>query len=104
LLAIKGMAGGQATIGALAQRLVVKHHTAVGLVNRLALAGLTLRTPHHGDGRQVVVEVTPRGERILRKLSLAHGAELTTAGPALAAALSAILAGAGEARGRQRRA
>ena len=104
LLALKGMPDGrQPTIGALAERLVVKHHTAVGLVDRLVAADLAVRRAHDDDGRQIVVQVTRRGERLLRKLSLSHRAELSTAGPALAASLEAILVGATRTKRARRR-
>lgn len=89
LLAVKGLpAGSRPTIGTLAERLVLRHHTVVGLVDRLVAARLAVRRRDAEDGRTIHVCITPRGERLLRRLSLTHRAELRTAGPALAAALT----------------
>lgn len=91
LLAIKGLpAGERPTIRALAERLQLKHHTVVGLADRLVRARLIERTPSEDDGRAIWLRISARGERLLRRLSLAHRAELEVAGPALSAALRAI--------------
>jgi DNA-binding MarR family transcriptional regulator len=92
LLAVKGVPEGKSpTIGFLAERLLVRHHTAVGLVDRLVEASLVTRKPSQTDRRRVVVQVTARGERLLRRLSLAHQAELEKAGPVLLLALASLL-------------
>jgi len=94
LLALKGLPDGRRpTIGALAERLQLRHHTVVGLVDRLVVAKLVTRKTSDADRREILVRVTARGERTLRGLSLAHRAELQTKGPALVAALEAILSG-----------
>jgi DNA-binding MarR family transcriptional regulator len=91
LLALKGMPEGfPPTIGRLAERLLLKHHSAVGLVDRLQTLGLVAREPSANDARQVLVQLTAKGERILHKLSIAHRMELEETGPELAAALRAI--------------
>lgn len=91
LLAIKGLPDGAiATIGELAERLQLKHHSTVELVNRLEKTGYVTREPGKQDRRQVIVHLTPAGASILRKLSLAHHQELEIAGPRLAKALRAI--------------
>jgi len=92
LLAVKGLpAGSRPTIGVLAERLQLKHHTVVGLVDRLVASELAERRPSPDDGREIFVHLSARGERVLRKLSLAHRAELSNAGPALVAALDSLL-------------
>jgi DNA-binding MarR family transcriptional regulator len=91
LLAIKGLPrDAQATIGELAERLQLKHHSTVELVNRLEKLGYVARQASKQDRRQVIVHLTPLGATILRKLSLAHHRELETAGPRLAKALRSI--------------
>jgi DNA-binding MarR family transcriptional regulator len=91
LLALKGMReGSPPTIGSLASRLLLKHHSAVGLVDRLQILGLVTRRTSSEDARQILVELTAKGERILHQLSLAHRTELEVAGPKLATALKAI--------------
>jgi len=92
LLAVKGTAQGEApTVGALAGRLGIRHHSTVGLVDRLAARRLVRRRRDGRDRRQVHVELTPQGEELLRRLSLHHRAELRTEGPALVRALRAII-------------
>jgi DNA-binding MarR family transcriptional regulator len=94
LLALKGLPETTpATIGELAGRLLVKHHSAVGLVDRLEKAGLLSRRPNPGDARQVLVQLTHAGETVLRRLSLAHRLELQESGPQLLDALRTILDG-----------
>jgi DNA-binding MarR family transcriptional regulator len=92
LLAIKGLPIGQkATVGALAERLQVKHHTAVELINRLQAKKLIRRSRNGADRREVMLALTSRGERVLAALTLAHRAELCSAGPVLLRALNAVL-------------
>lgn len=77
LLAIKGFPGReQITIGELAERLQVKHHSAVGLVNRLAAQELVVREHSSEDRRQVFVSLTTAGEDVLARLTAAHRMEL----------------------------
>jgi DNA-binding MarR family transcriptional regulator len=83
---------GAPTVGDLAERLQLRHHSVVGLIDRLAESGLVLRNRAEGDRRQVRVCLTPKGEAVLRELSLDHRAELGAAGCALAVSLQAILA------------
>ena len=91
LLAVRGLPSGKnATIGALASRLRLKHHSTVELVNRLEKLGYVARAASRQDRRQVIVHLTPSGSSILRKLSIAHHQELEVAGPQLAKALRSI--------------
>jgi DNA-binding MarR family transcriptional regulator len=91
LLAVKACAG-EPTVGAMAERLQLRHHSVVGLIDRLAECELVRRDRAEGDRRQVCIRLTSKGEAVLRRLSLEHRAELCGAGSALAAALHAILA------------
>jgi DNA-binding MarR family transcriptional regulator len=92
LLALKGLPSGQeATITRIAERLQIRHHSAVELVDRLAEKGAVAREVDAADRRAVLVRLTPSGERILRKLSIAHQSELSAAGPALRDALDEVL-------------
>ena len=69
LLALKGMPQGCVpTIGHLADRLLLKHHSAVGLVDRLQTLGLLTREPSPDDARQVLLRLSAKGERILHRL------------------------------------
>ncbi|PTX97832.1 MarR family transcriptional regulator [Opitutus sp. ER46] len=84
LLAIKGFPGRDfATVGELAERLMLKHHSAVGLVDRLAKRGLVRRRVSTTDRRRSEVRVTARGETLIRRLSAAHVHELRNLRPEL---------------------
>lgn len=93
LLAIKGLPRGKsATVGTLAERLQVQHHSAVELVDRLEEKGLVRRLRDRRDRRQVVVRLRPEGARVLRQLSLHHLEELGSVGPRLVSVLRDLLA------------
>ena len=72
------------TIGLLAEQLLVKHHSAVGLVNRLVQQELVRRVPHTSDRRKVALSITARGARTFAKLAGLQRAELRRVGPDLA--------------------
>ncbi|MGA9752647.1 MAG: MarR family transcriptional regulator [Acidobacteriota bacterium] len=93
LLAIHGFPGrarSNVTVGDLAERLKIKHNSAVGLVDRLAHQGLLTRVPPQGDRRRVVVELTAQGVGVLEGLALVHREELLRVGPVLASLLVAL--------------
>jgi DNA-binding MarR family transcriptional regulator len=69
----------------------LRHHSAVELINRLAERGAVVRRHSEEDRREVLIELTPDGERILRDLSVLHWEELQVAGPALLEAIRDIL-------------
>jgi DNA-binding MarR family transcriptional regulator len=97
LLAVEGMPGKQeASIGELAERLQLKHHSVVELVDRLETARLMRRNVSPEDRRQVRLTVTAKGLRILERLTLTHREELKRVGPELAAVLSTVVAAAVE--------
>jgi DNA-binding MarR family transcriptional regulator len=83
------------TIGALAEQLALRHHSVVGLVDRLEQRGMVARCRAVGDRRQILVTLTDAGEEVLRKLSAHHRQELRVAGPALVRALEVILESCG---------
>jgi DNA-binding MarR family transcriptional regulator len=84
LLAIKGFpADGVMSVGELAEKLDLRHHSAVGLVDRLALRGFVRRMPDPADRRRVHVRLTARGETVLERLSTVHLEELQRLGPEL---------------------
>ncbi len=91
LLAIQGLpAGATATVGELSERLQLKHHSVVELINRLEKHGYVVRGESERDRRRVIIRLTASGSKVLRRLSVAHHRELETAGPALAKALRTI--------------
>src|SRR4051794_31795633 len=66
LLAIKGYPGREeVTIGELAARLQLRHHSVVGLVKRLESEGLVQRASDDEDRRRVMLTLSSRGETIL---------------------------------------
>ncbi len=83
LLAIKGSSQPEPSIGGLAERLAIKHHSAVGLIDRLVTNGLVERRSDSADKRQVLLELTPKAEELLADLSHAHRAELRRLAPLL---------------------
>lgn len=107
LLAVKGLpAGVHATIGLLAERLQVRHHTAVELVDRMQARGLVRRLRAGADRRRVFVYLTRRAAAVLPRLSHAHRTELRSVAPALRRTLDTFVpvasGGRGSASGRRR--
>src|SRR5438270_6321996 len=73
LLAIKGLPEGtRPTVTALSSRLCLRHHSTVELINRLVERGAVIRRHSQEDRREVLVELTPHGDHLLRKLSVLH--------------------------------
>jgi len=93
LLALRGWADANeaASIGALAERLQIQHHSAVELVDRLEGRGLVTRSRAPSDRRQVLIRLTGRGEGELAKLAVCHLDELQKNGPALVTALETLI-------------
>ena len=84
LLAIKGFGRDKPlTTGELADRLGVRHHSAVGLIDRLLSKSLVKRQSGAEDRRQVLLTLTPKAEAMLAKLSAAHRDELKRLAPLL---------------------
>ncbi len=91
LLAIKGFPGrDRVTVGELAERLQLRHHSAVGLIDRLVAENLTARTRSTRDRRQVVVQLTRHGEEVLESLASAHSKQLKRIGPGLSRLLAQL--------------
>jgi DNA-binding MarR family transcriptional regulator len=79
-------------IAFIAERLQIQHHSAVELVDRLVKKGLIRRSRGNEDRREVHVQLTPTGERLLEELTLHTRAELRSAAPALVVALRNLTA------------
>lgn len=90
LLAVCATPGGRVTINDLAQQLLIRHNSAVGLVDRLSDQGLVAREPSPEDRRKVYLRLTAKGDRILEKLAEVHREELQRIGPQLEALLHQI--------------
>jgi DNA-binding MarR family transcriptional regulator len=92
MLAIRVLDGPDGPImGKLAEYLLIRHHSAVELVDRLAKRRLVERVPDQGDRRQVRVRLTAEGQDKLKWLSSVHRAELCDSGPLLVEALKTLL-------------
>jgi len=92
LLALRGLpAGRETTIRELAERMQLRHHSAVEMVNRMERAQLLRRERSQSDRRQVLLHLTPRGDKILSRLARQRIDELRTAAPALVRALTAAM-------------
>jgi DNA-binding MarR family transcriptional regulator len=91
LLTIVGATDGESvTVGYLAERLLLKHHSTVGLVDRLAELGLVRRISDAEDRRRALLVLTPKARRILTQLSASHLEELRRIRPAFAAVLKRL--------------
>ncbi len=97
MLAIKGTPAGERTrIRDVANRMQIQHHSAVELINRLERRGYVQRERGHEDRREVLLALTPKGERVLAELALHHREELKSTAPKLVAALRRVTAGKNE--------
>lgn len=104
LLAIRGLPEGiKPSIRAMAERLQIRHHSAVELIDRSVAHGLVERQRDGVDRRQVTIRLTLKGERLLSDLSLHHRDELRTAGRELARVLRSIIRGGNGSPRRGRR-
>ena len=93
LLAIKGLPQGRkAAVGEIAERLQIRHHSTVELIDRLVKRGLVERHRDDEDQRRVIVSLTPQGEEILYALSRQMLTVLRSTGSAFVQSLNALLA------------
>lgn len=91
LLAVKGFSStSRMTVGELAGRLQIAHHSAVGLTDRLILEKLVSRQVCKEDRRRVYVVLTRRGEALLETLSSVHHEELRRVGPEIRSLLERL--------------
>ena len=90
LLTIRGASPRPVSIGYVAERLFVKPHSASGLIVRLETLGLIARRPSPQDGRQALLELTPKAREILERLSAVHRDEIVRMRPMLKQLLDTI--------------
>lgn len=84
LLAIRGFSDrDRVSIGELAERLIVRHHSVVGLIDRLVARSLVSRRRDAVDRRRVLLEISAKGRAVLSGLSLVHRDELRRLAPML---------------------
>ena len=94
MLAIKGLPPAtRPRIRDIANRMLIQHHSAVELINRLEAGGYVRRERAEDDRREVLVQLTKKGERVLAELALHHHEEVQDAAPALVAALRRVMTG-----------
>ncbi|HYM76323.1 MAG TPA: MarR family winged helix-turn-helix transcriptional regulator [Candidatus Dormibacteraeota bacterium] len=92
MLAIKGMPEElRPRIRDVANRMHIQHHSAVELINRLESGGYMRRERAEDDRREVLLALTPKGERVLAELAMHHHAELQEAAPQLVGALRRVM-------------
>src|SRR4051812_12726223 len=92
MLAIKGLPDDEKPrIGDVAERLQIQHHSTVELVDRLTKRTLVRRRRSENDRREVLLELTPKGERLLQELGVHHRNEIREMGPELVASLKKVL-------------
>jgi len=92
LLMLRGLTpDAQASVTDLAQWLQVRHHSAVGLVDRMEARGLVQRATDPEDGRRVLVSLTRAGRAALRALAVQHRDELRTIAPGLLQTLQRVV-------------
>ena len=92
LLAIRGLEPGRETsIRALAERLALRHHSTVELVDRMEAHGFVKRTRGREDRRQVLVSLQPRGEKLLEKVVAQRIVELRSHGYSLVESIGKLL-------------
>ncbi len=101
LLAVRGFSPPEGkdadgpTIGYLAERLQIRHNTAVELIDRMEERRMIRRRQGEIDKRQVVVELMKSGEKLLETLTEEHTAEISETGPGLIDALREVLSRTG---------
>ena len=92
LLTLRGLPEGEeATIRTLAERLALKHHSAVELIDRLEAHGYVRRTRGREDRRRVLVSLLPRGERLLEQVARHRIGELRATGKELVHTIGQLL-------------
>lgn len=96
LLAVRGLPDHlKPTIGVLAERMQLQHHSTVELIDRLVDRGFLCRLRATDDRRQVLIKLTHDGEEFLKKLSLHHLQELQSVGPTFVKVLQSLIAESG---------
>lgn len=94
MLSIKGMLDGpRPRIRDVANRMQIQHHSAVELINRLEAGGYVRRERGLDDRREVLLALTPKGEKVLAELALHHHEQLQEAAPRLVESLRQVMAG-----------
>lgn len=83
LLALRSASPEEATVGYIARRLLLKPHSATGLVDRLEKLGLVSRHMSEVDRRRAELRLTDQAHALLASLSAAHRDEILRLKPLL---------------------
>jgi DNA-binding MarR family transcriptional regulator len=97
MLAIKTWPTPTMTMGDLAEQLLLTHHAAVQLVNRMTKAGVAARAPSTTDRRAVLLNLTPAGEALMDRLARLHLREVLRQEPQLTRSLRRLKRSAAKA-------
>jgi DNA-binding MarR family transcriptional regulator len=92
MLALRASPARRLTINDLAQQLLIRHNSAVGLVDRLSRHKLAARQPSPLDRREVHLRLTAKGDKVLGRLAAVHHEELRRSAPRLRRQLRRIAA------------
>ena len=95
LLLLKALSvqGEDTSVVVLADRLLLKHHSVVGLIDRLEEKGFVSRCRDDRDRRRVEIQLTQLGEETIEQLSAFHQRELNVLAPELTGLLQSIVEG-----------
>lgn len=88
LLAIRAASPAEVTVGVIAERLILKPHSATGLVDRLEALELVTRHEARVDRRRAILRLTPKADKLLATLSATHREEIGRLKPLLAELLA----------------
>jgi DNA-binding MarR family transcriptional regulator len=99
MLAIKTWPGQAMSMGDLADQLLLTHHAAVQLINRMTKAGVAARAPSTIDRRSVELRLTPAGEALMEQLATLHLREVRRQEPQLTRSLRRLQRVTSEADG-----
>jgi DNA-binding MarR family transcriptional regulator len=92
LLTIRGLPqGSESTIRTLAERLALKHHSTVELIDRLEMQGLVHRSRSDIDRREVHVSLSRHGATLLGQVARQRLGELRSSGALLADAINTLV-------------
>jgi DNA-binding MarR family transcriptional regulator len=93
LLSVKGLPEGtRPNVRMLSQRLYLCHHSTLEIIDRLVELGAVARRKSDRGRREVLIELTPHGEKLLHQLSVLLWQDLRVSGPALSESLLTMLA------------
>ncbi|HEY2040723.1 MAG TPA: MarR family winged helix-turn-helix transcriptional regulator [Edaphobacter sp.] len=83
--------GGESSISYIAERMLLRHNSAVELVDRASRSGLVRRVADEADHRKSLVEITEKGGRLLVTLMESHLQKIDNEGPEMLRALRQLM-------------